>query len=321
VDGGGRGRLNRWQVRAADAGATASAGTARRRRPAVPKARPLLAPVRHDASARDRVADLDGAAGADEKRPVLTGVSPGKGPVLTGVSGRKGPVLTGVSLEKGPVLTGVSAENPAETPPQTPPPYVRAGREPVNPRIKNPPTPPAGGSAPQNELFVEETHRTPRGRTRRRQVPVDVEAVCAGLTRPGSADDLDWQRMRQLMAERLGESMFEIWLAPIELRAVDGEDTLILVAPQEMRAWVDERYRSVIEGAARTVVRRARIADAVESAAITAAWSAVSSPDAPSYDTTADPSSSTSADTSYDTSACALSCTSAYNQPKEVRQC
>jgi hypothetical protein len=319
-DGGGRGRLNRWQVRAADAGATAPASAPRRRRPPAPDARPLLAPVPVEAPGRERVADVDDAAGAGEKRPVLTGVSEQKGPVLTGVSGRKGPVLTGVSPGKSPVLTGVSAENPAETPPQTPPPYVRAGREPLNPRIRNPPTP-QGGSRPAGDLFIEETFRTPHGRTRRRQVPVDVDAVCAGMTRPGPADDLDWQRMRQLMAERLGESMFEIWLAPIELCAVDGDGTVILVAPQEMRAWVVQRYQSVIDGAARMVGRRARIADAVESAAIAAAQSAVSSPDAPSYDTPADPSYGTSADTSYDTSACALSDTNAYNQPKEVRQC
>jgi len=141
------------------------------------------------------------------------------------------------------------------------------------------------------------------------------------MKRPGPADDLDWQRMRQQLAERLGESMFEIWLEPIVLRAVDRDDTMILVAPQEMRAWVDQRYRSVIDGAARMAGRRARIADAVESAAIVKAQPAVSSPEAPPRGTTAHPSASTSADTSYDTSACALSYTPAYDQPKEVRQC
>jgi hypothetical protein len=80
-----------------------------------------------------------------------------------------------------------------------------------------------------------------------------------------------------------------------------------------MRAWVVQRYRSVIDSAARMVGGRARIADAVESAAIAAATSAVAPPDDPSRDTTAG--------TSYDMSACALSYTSAYTQPKEVRQC
>jgi hypothetical protein len=117
--------------------------------------------------------------------------------------------------------------------------------------------------------------------------------------------------------------MFEIWLAPIELCAVDGDGDgeLILVAPEEMRAWVVQRYRSVIDDAARMVGRQARIADAVESAAIAAARSAVPSAGAKSDDTNADTSYGTSADTSYDTSACALSYTPAYNQPKEVRQC
>ncbi|MHB8657689.1 MAG: DnaA N-terminal domain-containing protein [Solirubrobacteraceae bacterium] len=318
--GGGRGRLNRWQVRAADAGAAAPASAPRRRRPPVPGARPLLATVRDDAHVRERVAEVDDAAGTAENRPVLTGVSERKGPALTGVSGRKGPILNGVSLGKSPVLTGVSTENPAETPPQTPPPYVRAGREPLNPGIKNPPNPPAGESTPQG-LFVEETFRTPRGRTRRRQVPVDVNAVCADLTRPDPADDRAWRRMRQLMSKRLGESMFEIWLAPIELRAVDDEGTLILVAPKDMRSWVDGRYRRVVDGAAQEVGRRARIAAAVESAAILAAPPAVRSAGAQSDDTNADAPLSTSADTSYDTSTCALSYTSAYNLPKEVHQC
>jgi hypothetical protein len=103
--------------------------------------------------------------------------------------------------------------------------------------------------------------------------------------------------------------------------ALELAGDLILVAPKDMRSWVDERYRRVVDGAAQEVGRRARIAAAVESAAILAAPPAVPSAGAQSDDTKADTSYSTSSDRSYDTSACALSYTSAYNQPKEVRQC
>ena len=152
------------------------------------------------------------------------------------------------------------------------------------------------------------------------------------LSRAAGLADSTYRRARnallasgeaELVEDGGGRGRLNRW----QVRAADAgaaapvDSALILVAPQETRAWVAQRYRSVIDGAARNVGRRARIADIVESVAIVAATSAVSSPDAPSGDTTADPSYSTSADTSYDTPACALSYTPAYNQPKEVRQC
>jgi DnaA N-terminal domain len=275
-DAGGRGRTCRWTVRCSVERGAAPV-VERRRRTAPPAGtRPLVAAVRAKASA-----DVE------------------NGPILTGVSGRK-----------GPILTGVSDENPAKTPPKAPPPNVRAGREPLNPGIRNPPSPPEGGSDRAGELFIEETYRTPRGRLRRRHVAVDPREACAGLVSPGGADDRDWKRIRELVATRVGESMFEIWLAAIELHAVDADGALILIAPDATREWVRGRYQRLIAGAAEQLGRVAVIADAVRSVAITAAC--------PSPNPKADSSANPSAYRSYDTSACELSYTPAYNSAKEV---
>ena len=112
------------------------------------------------------------------------------------------------------------------------------------------------------------------------------------------------------MATKVGESTFEIWLAPIELGAVDADGALILVAPGATREWVRSRYQRLIAGAAEQLGRVAVIADAVRSVAIAAACS--------SPNPTADLSANPSAYTSYDTSACELSYTPTYNSAKEV---
>ena len=102
----------------------------------------------------------------------------GNSPILTGVSGPKGGHDRTVPPEKCPVVTGVSgakggqdqtlfelapiespAQTPAKTPAETPAPNARAGREPLNPRIReDPPSPPEGGSPPDS-IVVEETLR------------------------------------------------------------------------------------------------------------------------------------------------------------------
>jgi DnaA N-terminal domain len=298
-DGGGRGRTNRWRIiDPAEHGAEPAVASPRRRAPA-PSARPLLSPVR----AQRRPASESGVS-----ETALRDIA--KGPILTGVSGRKGPILSGVSGRKSPILSGVSDENPVKTPPETPPPNARAGREPLNPGIRNPPSPPEGGSNRAGELFVEETYRTPRGRLRRRQVAVDTREACAGLLSPGTVDDRDWTQIRELLVTKIGESMFEIWLAAIELRAVDADAALILIAPDATREWVRTRYGRLIAGAADQVGRRTVIADAARSAAIVA--SILSS------NPTSDLSADASAYTSYDTSACQLSHTPTYNSAKEV---
>jgi len=304
ADGGGRGRTNHWHViDPGEHGAEPAVASPRRRAP-TPSARPLLSAVGAEQRCAPDTGVSEGALRDTEKSPTVTGVSGGKGPTLTGVSGRK-----------SPILSGVSDENPAKTPPETPPPNARAGREPLNPGIRNPPNPPRrGGSDRAGELFIEETYRTARGRLRRRQVAVDPREACAGLVGPGRAEDRDWKRIRELLVTKVGESMFEIWLAPVELRAVDADGTLILVAPEATREWVRKRYGGLIADAADQIGRRAVIADAARSAAIVA--SILSSN--PTSDPTSDPSANSSAYTSYDAPACGLSYTPTYNPAKEV---
>jgi hypothetical protein len=129
------------------------------------------------------------------------------------------------------------------------------------------------------------------------------------LVAPAAADERDWLRIRELLATRLGESMFKIWLGAIELRAVGADGTLILVAPDATREWVQDRYGRLIGATAERLGRRAVAADAARAAAIVAA----------DLSSSASPDSSTN--TSYDTSACALSYVPPYNpKPSEGGQ-
>ena len=136
-------------------------------------------------------------------------VSAGSSPILTGVSARKGGHARTVLPEKCPVLTGVSgskggqdqplfelgtvespAQTPAKTPAETPAANVRAGREPLNPRIReDPPNPPEGGSS-RDSILVEETYVTARGRTRRREVRIDLDEVRRSRASPRTAASL-----------------------------------------------------------------------------------------------------------------------------------
>jgi hypothetical protein len=58
--------------------------------------------------------------------------------------------------------------------------------------------------------------------------------------------------------------MFEIWLGPLELVAVDLEDILVVAAPPETAGWVTRRFGRVLDGAAQRAGRSVRVADALE---------------------------------------------------------
>ncbi len=62
-----------------------------------------------------------------------------------------------------------------------------------------------------------------------------------------------WRTIRTELRRRVGESTFEIWLAPLELQACDGQ-TLILTAPQGTRQWVSARYGRLLDRCAREVL-------------------------------------------------------------------
>jgi len=272
-DGGGRGRTNRWHVLDPAHGVEPTVASPRRRVPA-PNARPLLSPV----GAASHSGVFEAAPPAVGKGPILTGVSSGKGPILTGVSSGKGPILTGVSSGKGPILTGVSGrkgpnlsgvsdENPAKTPPETRPPNARAGREPLNPRIRNPPNPPEGGSPPDS-LLMEQTYVTERGRKRSRLVRVDLNEVRRGLGLPTHDDRASWEQVRALIRDAVGDSTFEIWLEPIELIAIDDSRVLVLDAPDQTASWVRGRFGRVLSDCAERASRGWRLASEHERRAL-----------------------------------------------------
>ena len=272
---GGRGKTNCWEIaapRSPDAGVRPPS----RRRVAPPsRQRPFLASVTAaPAAARPAGADvnpsqpvtrpndrLEGNVSGDN-RPVAARVSPRKDGAGRTLSSRNRPVTAGVSVGKGGADRTLSRRTPAKTPAETPAPNARAGTEPQNPRT-HPPSPPEGGSG-ADQLLVEETYLTERGRRRRRPVAVDLAAVRERLRAAGAADLAAWEQIRALLQNAVGESTFEIWLERLELIAIDLEGALVVSAPAETRGWVVRRFGRVLDGAAQRAGRGLRVADEVE---------------------------------------------------------
>jgi DnaA N-terminal domain len=284
--GGGRARTNHWTIPDPRTINPEPIATARPRSAPSPGARPLVAPARAPQPASEDQPDLPVAAGetaaGERKGPGLTGVSappnPGqnrtvssvKGPGLSGVSSTNPSQDRTVSVSKGPGLSGVRNRNPGQnrtvyretppqTPPETPPSSARAGREPQNPRIKKePPNPPEEGS--DKLVSIVEEYVTPRGRRRRRTVAVDLDEIRSRLLSPSSADHGGWRRIRADLESVVGDSMFEIWLAPLELAACDDGGGLLLACPAATRGWVTDRYAAVLERVSRSHGRSTRLA-------------------------------------------------------------
>ena len=117
-------------------------------------------------------------------------------------------------------------------------------------------------------MLVEESYLTDRGRTRRRKVNVDLEEVRRGLALPTTDDRGVWERIRGLLGETVGESRFAIWLAPLELVAVDRAGKLVIGAPPETAAWVWDRFGRALTTTAERLGRELRIATGPERAAL-----------------------------------------------------
>jgi len=236
---GGRGNTNVWRVRNPRSDAAEPRRAARRVAPPA-AARPLVASAKggQDRTLRD-----------------------GNGPIVTGVSTAK-PGQDRTLFELAAVET--PAQRAAETPAETPAPCARAGREPQNPRNReDPPSPPAGGSSPDS-MIIEQTYITDRGRQRRRMVRIDLEAIRRGLGMPTAEDRSDWRRIRELLEERVGESMFAVWLEPIGLIAINRDRLFVLVAPATTTAWTSKRFGPLLEGCAARVGRGVRFAEEPE---------------------------------------------------------
>ena len=155
----GRGNTNLWQVQAsAETPASGGAGRSPRRVAPPAGARPLVATVAPPASVvgaeeaeRAHLDDRASRAARSGKRLVLTDISVRNGGQNRTVPGENCPLWSGVSRPNGgqdrTLLELPAPENPAENPAQNPAANARAGREPQNPRIEDPPTPLFEGGA------------------------------------------------------------------------------------------------------------------------------------------------------------------------------
>ncbi len=62
-----------------------------------------------------------------------------------------------------------------------------------------------------------------------------------------------WHAIRAELRRALGESTYEIWIAPLEVKAFEGT-FLLLTAPPATRAWVSKRFGRILEGCAKAVL-------------------------------------------------------------------
>jgi chromosomal replication initiator protein len=64
-------------------------------------------------------------------------------------------------------------------------------------------------------------------------------------------DDPDhtWRRIESELRQRVPADMYEIWLAPLRLAAIDG-DQVTVEAPRELRGWIAERFARVLQASA-----------------------------------------------------------------------
>jgi chromosomal replication initiator protein len=61
-----------------------------------------------------------------------------------------------------------------------------------------------------------------------------------------------WRELRAELRRAVGESTFDIWLAPLELRSAD-DSKLVVDAPAATYDWVSKRYRRLLERSAKHV--------------------------------------------------------------------
>ncbi|MHB8695744.1 MAG: hypothetical protein ACYDHH_31380 [Solirubrobacteraceae bacterium] len=252
---GGRGNTNAWVVADPRMRNGAVAQRAPWRVAPAAGARPLLgvAPTPTEASAEARGAGDGGKGGQDQT------VSAQNRLRLTGLSGAKGGQDQTLS---DPAAAESQAQRVAKRVAKSRALNARAGTEPLNPRTGDPPTPLKGGG-PADRVLIEQPFISERGRKRRRMVPVDLAEVRRGLDPPRPSDRADWERIREIVRDRLGEDMFGIWLGSVELIAVDAS-VLVIAAPPETVSWVRDRFGRLLSAGADRAGRAMRLAEESE---------------------------------------------------------
>ena len=61
-----------------------------------------------------------------------------------------------------------------------------------------------------------------------------------------------WHAIRAELRRALGDSTYEIWIAPLEVKAFEGTE-LLLVAPPDIRSWVAKRFGRILERCAEAI--------------------------------------------------------------------
>ncbi len=277
-DDGGRGRTNRWWIshpRAVERPATVASQRTAASDESPPRV--LAGRVSLPATTGQTEPSVHGTASAVTTSPggPRRAYVGGTGSAPSAVLGGRGRDLSWVRPEASPQTP---PQNPPETPPETlgrtPPetlsPYVRAGREALNPRTQDPPSLPAGGSRGAGRVLVEETYRTARGRQRQRVVAVDIDEALAGLSEPGVADLRDWDVVGRRLAALVGRRVFNVWFRGLWLAAVDHHGALVGVSVEEERAWIVDRFAVALAlaDAAQHAGRVVRIAEPAQARAI-----------------------------------------------------
>lgn len=113
-------------------------------------------------------------------------------------------------------------------------------------------------------MIVEQTYITERGRSRRRQVRIDLDEVRRRVGMPTTADFRDWQQVRELLEATAGESTFAIWLEPAELIAIDDDRRLVIAVPAATADWTAKRFGRPLTRCAERVGRELRFASEPE---------------------------------------------------------
>jgi chromosomal replication initiator protein len=62
-----------------------------------------------------------------------------------------------------------------------------------------------------------------------------------------------WRAIQTALRHALGESMYSVWIDPVEMVGIDG-DTLVLRAPPDTEAWLSKRYGRVLDRCVRQVL-------------------------------------------------------------------
>ena len=117
-------------------------------------------------------------------------------------------------------------------------------------------------------VTIVEQHVTERGRKRPRLVTVDLNELRAQLGEPTGRDQADWIAIRTRVADRVPAHIFEIWLADLELIAVDQDGFLLLSCQAQTRSWLEGRFGPLLLATASSIARRLRLASEAEVKAI-----------------------------------------------------